>query len=302
MHRPGKAVQAAALALCLVAGASCADHQRVSRDDALRSLIEAERAFARTAAELGIRDAFVAFLAEDAILFRPRAVNGQAWLRDQPSTPGLLSWEPVVADVSAAGDLGLTFGPWTFRPGPGEDVVARGHYFSVWQRQPDGAWKVVIDHGTAEAPAPDTSAAVTPLSAGYAGQPSGAVDRAAARAALLQADRRFADEARSRGLRAASTQYVAADVQVLRNGRAVQVGSDALWEPAAGRPIPITWAVLGGDVSRSGDLGYTYGEYEPIGAAASDSAGQGNYVRAWRRENDGRWRVVVDLMMSLPSS
>ncbi len=300
-----RSAQAAALALCFLVGASCADRPRVSQNDALRSLIESERAFARTAAELGTRDAFIAFLAEDAVLFRPRAVDGQAWLREQPAAPGLLSWEPVAADASAAGDLGFTFGPWTFRPEAGAAVVARGHYFSVWRRQPDGAWKVVIDHGTVGAPAADTSTATAPLTSrrpGLGRQATGSVNLAAARAALLQADRSFADDARTRGLRDASAQYVTDDVRVLRNGRAVRVGVDAMSEHVAGRSVRITWYVLGGDVSHSGDLGYSYGEYELIGAAATGSTEQGNYVRAWRRQSNGSWRVAVDLMRPLPPS
>lgn len=42
-----------------------------------RTLAENERAFARMAAEKGKRTAFLAFVADDAILFRPTPVNGK---------------------------------------------------------------------------------------------------------------------------------------------------------------------------------------------------------------------------------
>ena len=47
----------------------------VSNASDLEDLVEAERGFAKAAATDGMRDAFLAVLAKDAILFRPRPVN-----------------------------------------------------------------------------------------------------------------------------------------------------------------------------------------------------------------------------------
>jgi ketosteroid isomerase-like protein len=105
----------------------------------LGSLVDSERAFARAAAELGTLTAFRTYLADDAVLFRPRALNAQQWLREAPDIPGLLSWEPVVADVSAAGDLGYTTGPWEYRQDPDGAVQSNGNYFTVWKKQTDGS-------------------------------------------------------------------------------------------------------------------------------------------------------------------
>ncbi len=58
-------------------------------------------------------------------------------------------------------------------------------------------------------------------------------------------------------------------------------------------------------MSRAGDLGYTYGEYEFTARGSGTPDELGNYVRAWRRYDDGgsgSWRVVVDLMSRLPLS
>src|SRR5436190_18110221 len=61
---------------------------------------------------------------------------------------GLLSWEPIFADVSRAGDLGYTTGPWEFRPdGPDDQPVAFGQYFTIWKKQSGGDWKAVLDRG-----------------------------------------------------------------------------------------------------------------------------------------------------------
>lgn len=61
-----------------------------------------------------------------------------------------LRWRPLVAEASAAGDLGYTIGAWDFverRDGAAPAVTGRGRYLTVWRKQPDGGWKVVADLG-----------------------------------------------------------------------------------------------------------------------------------------------------------
>lgn len=66
---------------------------------------------------------------------------------DQPDVS--LRWTPLRADIAASGDLGWTTGSWVFRAtGPdGGPVETRGRYVSIWRRQEDGRWKVVMDLG-----------------------------------------------------------------------------------------------------------------------------------------------------------
>ncbi len=102
----------------------------------------------------------------------------------------------------------------------------------------------------------------------------------------------------------ALTAFAAPEVRVLRDGRQPLTGFQALRDLISERPGRLTWSVLGGDVSRSGDLGYTYGEYEFTAVGSETPEELGNYMRAWRRYGDepGGWRVVVDLMSPLPPS
>jgi ketosteroid isomerase-like protein len=116
------------------------------------SLVEAERAFAAASLAKGTRAAFLDFLAEDSILFRPGPVPGKKWIEEHPAPDTLLTWEPAFAEVAQSGDLGYTTGPWEIRPsGPQDKPTAFGHFVSVWKRQTDGAWKVVVDLGISHA-------------------------------------------------------------------------------------------------------------------------------------------------------
>jgi ketosteroid isomerase-like protein len=60
-----------------------------------------------------------------------------------------LTWTPVGADISASGDLGYTYGTYEFRSRDkdGKPVVDHGKYTSIWKKQKDGSWKVVLDMG-----------------------------------------------------------------------------------------------------------------------------------------------------------
>jgi ketosteroid isomerase-like protein len=125
----------------------------------LDKLVATERAFARAAAETSTKEAFLKFLADDAVVFEPTAVNGKEVWSKRPPSVGLLSWEPVWADISADGSIGYTTGPWEFRPkGKDGDPVAFGEYVTIWKKQKDGEFKAILDigisHGKPEGPTP----------------------------------------------------------------------------------------------------------------------------------------------------
>lgn len=62
-----------------------------------------------------------------------------------------LTWSPVGADISSSGDLGYTYGAFEFQSKnkAGKITVERGKYTSIWKKQSDGSWKVVLDMGNA---------------------------------------------------------------------------------------------------------------------------------------------------------
>lgn len=280
---------------------ACAGDRESDREQVLASLIAAERAFAAASAEQGVKDAFLAHLADDAILFRPTPVPGKEHLRARPASPGLLSWDPEYADAAADGSLGYTTGPWTYRREASGEPVASGRYLTFWRRQlPDGGWKAVIDHGIG---GPVQNGTVTPGSPVATPTPHGApppVEAAAARSALIDADTALSSAfpaiatGKARGL-------AAEDVRVLRDGSEPLTGPEALQ-----RGLPqgrFVFQPTDARIAASADLGYTYGEYEvaPSDSSAGAAIKRGTYLRGWRRDASGRWLLVVDLMTPLPS-
>lgn len=60
-----------------------------------------------------------------------------------------LKWQPVSGEVAKSGDLGYTWGNWVLTT---NDTVYHGNYFSVWRRDSEGAWKLVLDGGNTTPP------------------------------------------------------------------------------------------------------------------------------------------------------
>lgn len=101
--------------------------------------------------------------------------------------------------------------------------------------------------------------------------------------------------------------YWTDDARVIEPGQAVLAGKPAIRAMVEGTTkIPgfhVTWTPDSAVVSRSGDLGYTYGTNA---FTAPDSTGKlvtthGRYLTVWRKGSDGQWRCVEDISTPSPS-
>ena len=251
----------------------------------LQSLVQAERSFAAMSVEKGRQQAFLAHLAEDSILFRPGPVSGRKWMQEHPPSAGILSWRPELAFVSRGGDLGFTTGPWEFRQKSMEEKpVAYGSFVSVWRRQADGAWKLLVDTGTSypeHGPAATDVKTLLNPAPQTAKQPVPESEKQSLVAAEAQLTRQIAE----RGMPAAYSEWLAEDGWLLRDGGRPFVGRTAV-ASALKDAAAQSSALVGSGVSAAADLGYTYGT---VGE-------KGNYVRIWRKAVDGKWRLVLDVL------
>ncbi len=265
---------------------------------AQQKLFETERAFVRMAADKGFRDSFYAFFADDGIAFNPHPFRVRAALANQPPSPGPMGavWAPVYGDISEAGDLGWDTGPLVFQ---GHDGAPDRHgmFFSVWKRQPDGSFKVVLDVGS------DTPSAVVPLdepahaSRHTSPRMPGDEDVPATRASLLAVERAFFETAATESLGRAYGSRLDDEARVHRPGVMPVVGRSALGEWANTLTEKYRGEPLAAGASESGDLGYAYGNYEKDGADPE----AGYYVRVWRRNGQGDWRIVMDTVSPVPA-
>ena len=122
-------------------------HAQRGGSNPLDQVRAAETAFAKSMADRNLA-AFTALLADDTVFFggkgvmRGKSAVAAEWKRffDGPAAP--FSWAPADVEVLPSGNLGFTSGP-VLDP-KGNRI---GTFNSVWQRQPDGSWKIVFDKG-----------------------------------------------------------------------------------------------------------------------------------------------------------
>ena len=129
-----------------------------SSKETAETLRQLEGEFMKAAAEHGSQG-YLSYYADDAVEVPNSAplIQGKANIAktmgflDQKDNH--LTWTPVGADISASGDLGYTYGTYEFRSKDkdGKPVVDHGKYTSIWKKQKDGSWKVVLDMGNSSA-------------------------------------------------------------------------------------------------------------------------------------------------------
>jgi ketosteroid isomerase-like protein len=234
-----------------------------------------ERAFAARAAQVGVRDSFLEFFADEAVRFDARPGPAKPALQraaSQPPSVVELVWEPRFGDIAASGELGYLTGPASrivhADPAPPRAELV---YFSIWRRQPDGRFRVVIDQGIATPAAAPFAPGLTRASARdrFTGSPANATET------LSQADR-------------ANAPPLAADGRLHRDGLLPLVGDAARRRQTDERERRTS--PLHADTARSGDLGFTYGTYDN-----APGGERGHYVRAWSRTKSGAWRLAVEV-------
>ena len=287
-----------AMLLWILATANVVSAQKQSeRRQNRRALVEMEHAFAKAAATKGTRDAFLEFLADDGVIFQPGPVNGKKFWGERAPRKGLLSWEPIFADVSRVDDLGYTTGAWEFRPnGPDDQPVAFGQYFTIWKRQRDGSWKAVLDRGVTSQKSFATKLLQFPLQ-DESSISDAKFDISRGRESLLKLEHDLSSLSARKGATAAFDSYLAPDVRMLRQDVAPAVGKENALVFVSAIAGTLTWKPTMADVSASGDLGYTYGAFDlKRGDALIE---HGSYVRVWKKEG-GKWRIVVDVMSPNP--
>jgi ketosteroid isomerase-like protein len=124
----------------------CKPHVKPDKEQ----LLETDRKFSATSVEKGYNRAFIEFAHPDAVLLRPnsmpvtgsKAVKG---LFEKADISGVIfNWEPLAGDIAKSGELGYTYGIYTFTK---DTVTTKGTYVSIWKKDAAGNWKYILDSG-----------------------------------------------------------------------------------------------------------------------------------------------------------
>ena len=277
--------------------------------DDWRSLVAAEKAFARAAIDGGIRSAFLANLGGGALIFRPQPTPGRPYYEAlSPDLPTHLVWKPAFAEVSAAGDLGYTTGPYEiYKDKAAKKATGYGHYITIWKKQGGGEWKAVLDIGVSHpAPKPSGDEVQAPAESpdGYGSALSG-FGLEQEKQKLRKEEAAFARLSAAEGTAGAYAACASERVRLYREGSFPASGLKSAQKLLAREASPSSWSAEGADLSASNDLGYTYGTGKLMVPAPGDSADTKerlfSFMHIWHRDADHKWRVVLDVAIPYPS-
>jgi ketosteroid isomerase-like protein len=113
---------------------------------------------------------------------------------------------------------------------------------------------------------------------------------------LLITDANFSDLSSKKGVHESFTTYIADDGAMLRPNRMPIISKDSLRVYFSNRPdtgYTLIWTPLFSDISKSGDLGYTYGTYK-LTVKSSKEMEEGTYATVWKQDPSGNWKFVLD--------
>ena len=258
----------------------------------LENMIATERSFALLAEAKGTKHAFLQNLAPDGVLFLPDRVNGVSYWNGRGESSGLLSWAPNYADISVNGMLGYTTGNWEYRPkGKDDNPTGFGEFVTLWQRQPKGEYKFVVDIGI-EHPKPEKFSyqVVFPTS----------FDRDAneKNSSAGDAATGFYESNASSGIAAAYKAFASKDIRVFREGQFPIIGKSNLLSYVKRTKGRISFTKRSSFFGAA-DLSYTVNTYSiSLDGKVTE---KGNFVQIWKREK-GRWQIVLDIFKPVPSS
>lgn len=110
---------------------------------------------------------------------------------------------------------------------------------------------------------------------------------------MVDADKAFSAASEQNGMKKAFLEYIADDAVLLRPGFLPIVEGDVIkfLNAQEDTSFTMTWEPKGGDIASSGDMGFTYGVYK---VTTADTTLMGTYLNVWRRQQDGKWKFVID--------
>jgi ketosteroid isomerase-like protein len=270
--------------------------QEPDSSSALFRMRETERDFARASAAIGRNASFAEYFAEKSVLFTDKWItNGKQYSKELKPSPVILKWEPELMYISESRDFGISTGPWEAQEyRPNTTPLATGYFLTVWKKQPDGTWKVILDGGS-ETPV------ATNNKHGFS-FPSGtdkpvknfqSFNEVLLNKELFDRENQFLSEWGKKPLPSSYLSYLDSGARIQMKGHLPSTNADTINAFISGFDKKLIWETVGSGAASSGDLGYTYGLLQ---IRESQPLTKGHYVRIWKKLPGNSWKIVLEMM------
>lgn len=110
---------------------------------------------------------------------------------------------------------------------------------------------------------------------------------------VIQADKTMSGLAATAGFNSSILAYADSNIVKLNDGQFPIIGKTAFAASFnTDKDVKtISWSPVNAEVARSGELGYSWGNWKFI---AKDTVFYGNYFTVWKKQSDGNWKVALD--------
>ncbi|NIM14832.1 MAG: DUF4440 domain-containing protein [Candidatus Aminicenantes bacterium] len=285
--------------------------QKLDLEKEKKILLEMDHEISTVSSKNGILKAFFPFLTDQSVLFPAnghpvvgkKACGKRINQVDMSSREGKLKWEPMFADVSAAGDLGYTHGRFE-RPitdPKGNKKTIPGYYGTIWEKDANGKWNVVVSQGLIF---------LKDLNQGPITNRIDPTNMDSKAKEVVSRERAFARYSVENGIPEAFYRFIADNGIALSSGGpprtketfaiAIAAAKKKKETGKSGPKTKLEWEPFFSHVSASGDMAYNYGPYKYT-AGTTDLNGRikeqvfyGYFVTVWKKQVDGKWKFVFD--------
>jgi hypothetical protein len=241
---------------------------------------QAERAFAQMATDSGTKKAFLHFLADSSFIFyKGDRYAALPYWKSLPERPTRLLWKPVFTGIASSGEIGFSTGPFEQRSNPAGPIGESGNYNSIWAKDKQGQWKVLIDIAAPYKPSLFQMQWEQP---GY-----GKLIAVAGKPDWQKIELEFIAQHKQKGNRAflqyvtSNTWFNAQDQQPWHSVKAIEAGLPQI-------PAGLQFNIMGGGIAASGELFYVYG-------VVTRNGNKENYLRVWGHQSDG-WKLLLQVL------
>ena len=121
---------------------------------------------------------------------------------------------------------------------------------------------------------------------------------------LLNADKQFAQMSLDKGAAEAFNHFLTEDAMGMSHNQHPVVGREQIYQEmkVGQEDYELAWDPQRAEVAGSADMGWTWGKYV-LSFKDEDGVEQkryGKYLNIWSRQDDGQWKVAVDMGNSSP--
>ncbi len=260
----------------------------------VKNVVEAEQNFNKLVERKGIKSGFLAVADAEGIVFKPNAVSITDFYSSIDKQAGTLVTHPNFARISANGDLGFTAGPYIYQNGNNDTDKVFGDYVSVWRKDSDGKFKLLINLGiqhpegeqteVTDIRNPEDNKRVTPSKDPFNGKK------------IIMATDNMFNHSLTLSTLAAYKEFLTPDGRYYFPGFEPLIGLGKVMKFVENEGINITAETTNAGRSTSNDLAYTYGKAR---IKKGNVVSNYNYVRIWQIDKTHKWDMVLEVFSAV---